>query len=249
MSETLFTGAPRNALAVASLALGITGLVLSPLIVGAIFGLAGVILGLVALARGPRKAMATGGIVTGALALPIALAVAVLLLFAGSLRQKRNETASLTNLKRLSIALAVYGAEWDGAAPGHLANLAPYVGDLNRLIHDPRLPRHRPAPLPRATNLPELEAALDRDCDYWYAGAGLILRDPRFITFYDRGASGGRRLVAFADGHVEAFNTGSHELRAAVARNNEARAALKLPPLPLDLEGPPPTSAPLAPER
>ena len=249
MSETTIPRAPRNALAVASLALGVTGLVLAPLIVGAFFGVLALIVGFVALSRGSRKGLAAGGVVTGLLSIPVALAVLGIFLIGGTMPQRAREAASLTNLRGLNTALTVYAADWNGAVPERLANLAPYIGDMTRVIRDPRLQRRRPGPLPPATNPAELQAILDRECDYWYAGAGLTVRHAAVITFYDRGVPGGRRLVAFADGHVASFQPDSPELQAAVERNNQARQTLHLPPLPLALDGPPPSVAGSGPEQ
>jgi hypothetical protein len=248
MTETTSSGAPRNALAVAALALGVTGLVLSPLMVGALLGLAAVVLGMVAWRRGSRRGMAAGGIVTGALAIPVALVVAAIFLIAGTMRQRTRETASLTNLNRLNAALLTYTTDWNSAGPDGLAKLAPYTGDMTRLIRDARTPRRRPGPLPATTNPAELQAVLDQECDFWYAGAGVTGRNGALITLYDRGVPGGRRLVAFGDGRAVIFQSGSPELRAAVVQNNQVRESLHLPPLPLDLDGPPPTGASAGPE-
>ena len=74
---------PSSALAIASLVLGIIGLLTGLMIFGAVLGLVGVILGIVALVKvkngtASGKGMAIGGIVTGALGMIAAVAMVVL---------------------------------------------------------------------------------------------------------------------------------------------------------------------------
>ena len=74
---------PSSALAIASLVLGIIGLLTGLMIFGAVLGLVGVILCIVALVKvkngtASGKGMAIGGIVTGALGMIAAVAMVVL---------------------------------------------------------------------------------------------------------------------------------------------------------------------------
>ena len=74
---------PELALAIASLILGIIGLLTGLMVFGAVLGLVGVILGIVALVKvkngtASGKGMAIGGIVTGALGMIAAAAMMVL---------------------------------------------------------------------------------------------------------------------------------------------------------------------------
>lgn len=74
---------PSSALAIASLILGVIGLLSGWLIFGGVLGLVGVILGIVALVKvkngtASGKGMAIGGIVTGALGMIAAAAMMVL---------------------------------------------------------------------------------------------------------------------------------------------------------------------------
>lgn len=74
---------PSSALAIASLILGIIGLLTGLMFFGAVLGLVGVILGIVALVKvkngtASGKGMAIGGIVTGALGMIAAAAMMVL---------------------------------------------------------------------------------------------------------------------------------------------------------------------------
>ena len=76
------SSAPRNGLGVAALVLGILGLVLSFVIVGGVLGLVAVVLGIVGLIRVRRGAannsgMAIAGIITGVLAILVAVVVGV----------------------------------------------------------------------------------------------------------------------------------------------------------------------------
>ena len=73
---------PSSALAIASLILGVIGLLSGWLIFGGVLGLVGVILGIVALVKvkngtASGKGMAIGGIVTGALGMIVAVVVGV----------------------------------------------------------------------------------------------------------------------------------------------------------------------------
>jgi type II secretion system protein G len=63
---------PRNGAAVASMVLGIIGVVLSVVIVGGVLGLVALILGIVGVNREEKKGMAVAGIVTGSCAMPLA---------------------------------------------------------------------------------------------------------------------------------------------------------------------------------
>ena len=74
---------PSSALAIASLILGVIGLLSGWLIFGGVLGLVGVILGIVALVKvkngtASGKGMAIGGIVTGALGMIVAVVVLIL---------------------------------------------------------------------------------------------------------------------------------------------------------------------------
>ena len=74
---------PSSALAIASLILGVIGLLSGWLIFGGVLGLVGVILGIVALVKvkngtASGKGMAIGGIVTGALGMIVAAVVMVI---------------------------------------------------------------------------------------------------------------------------------------------------------------------------
>jgi general secretion pathway protein G len=72
---------PRNTLAPWALVLGITGLVLSLVVVGGLFGLVAILLGGIATARPGRKGMATVGVITGGMSVPISLIAAFFWLF------------------------------------------------------------------------------------------------------------------------------------------------------------------------
>ena len=75
---------PRNGMGTAALVLGIVGLVLSFFLIGGLLGLVAVILGIVGLRRVRRgeannRGVAIAGIVTGALAILVAVVVGVFL--------------------------------------------------------------------------------------------------------------------------------------------------------------------------
>lgn len=238
---------PRNAPALAALALGVTGLILSPLQIGGLLGLTAVVVGVVALRGGARRGRAVAGIVTGVLAVVVAAGTLAAFIVVPRMIAGSRENAAAANLRRLGEAMATYGAEWGGAAPGQMGLLWPYMGDMSRVVRDPRVggPGMRGrgrGGLPPHADMAALEKALDDVSDFWYAAPGSV-RDGRLITFYDRWTGGSHRLVAFADGHVERFVPGSAELHAAVERNNRAREGLGLAGLAEDLDVPPPRGA------
>lgn len=239
---------PRNAAALAALAMGVTGLILAPLQIGGVLGLVAMVLGVVALRRGTRRGRAVGGIITGLLAVVVAVATLAIFILVPRMVARNRENTAAENLRRLARATTTYGADWNKAAPEHMALLWPYLGDMSRVVRDPRAGgagpgmRGRGRWLPPVGDLPAFERALDEVSDFWYAAPG-SLGDARLITFYDRWVGGVHRLVAFADGHVERLAPGSAELHRVVERNNEARVARHLAPLALDLDAPPPAPA------
>ena len=237
----------RNGLALAALIVGIAGVLLSPVVVGGVIGLVGLVLGVVALRNPGRRGLAIGGIVTGAIAVPVALValmmIAILVPALGRAREKAREVVVASDLHQIGFAVSMYCADWDGAMPQHLAYVTSNLRDVPRVLKDPRggTPPWTPTP---GADLATQMAEIDAHGDYIYAGAGLgrmqrIRNASQVIVLYDKGIFGKTRVIGFADGHVENFPSGSPQLQQAVERNNAAREAMGAPALPLDLMGPP----------
>ena len=159
------------------------------------------------------------------------------------------------SLRNIAMAVEMFRAEYV-TYPKHLAYVAPngsggasYLGttsDLSRVLKDPRLntPPYEYAP---GADIETRMAEIDAHCDFYYAGAGVEIRRVRnpssFILLYDHAGAGRKRIVVFADGHVESIPA-STPLDRIVDETNRDRAAQKLPPLPRDLSGPPATAGP-----
>jgi prepilin-type processing-associated H-X9-DG protein len=242
-------------MATAALILGITGLILSPFIIGMLIGIVGIILGVVALQRPIRRGFAVAGIITGVISLPVGVFAGLIVLLMPSLgaaRMAARETVTMTNMRGIVMAVQMYGVEYGNELPAHLAQLVPVgptthsshlgtYGDTAKWSRDARrnTPPYTPVP---GLNLKDRMAEMDAHCDFYYAGAGAIFnRIPHpssFILLYDHPGAGRRRVVVFADGHVEAIVPGAAVERIADQANRD-RAVLKLPPLPRDLSGPP----------
>ncbi|KKL27038.1 hypothetical protein LCGC14_2389170, partial [marine sediment metagenome] len=104
-------------LAIAALVLGLVGLI--PLI-GALPALAGVILGIVALARKtPGKGLAVAGIVTGAIGLMMipVLLVAILIPSIGRARELAQRSICAANLNTIGKGFHIYLAEYEFMPP------------------------------------------------------------------------------------------------------------------------------------
>jgi hypothetical protein len=143
------------------------------------------------------------------------------------------------NMRGLAMATFIYAAQWSDFLPPRLGDLIPERAKA-QILKDPRV---------AAVSITGPEATMpaagdDAHCDFYYAGAGVRLHDvPKpdaFILLYDHPDAGLNRIMALADGHIEMVRGGSAELARLVADSNKQRKALKLPPLPAGLAGPPP---------
>jgi hypothetical protein len=104
---------PRNAAALWALLLGIAALVLAPVVIGGLLGVAAAILAIVGLTRPQRKGLAIAGLVTGIVSLPIAfLAVfvwaALLIPMTTGRTERARQAQTEAELSNLKIALEIF---------------------------------------------------------------------------------------------------------------------------------------------
>jgi hypothetical protein len=232
----------NNGLAKTALGLGIAAIVTAVALIGGLIGVAAVVVGAVALRRPGERGKATAGIVTGAVAIGLAT-VAGLVIAVGIVSRVRahaTATLSMLHLRQLSQGLELYCVENRDHLPPTLDQIGALMqghGDalLDARLHGPSHPSTGSVPWPDQTPVP---------CDFYYAGAGLKMSMMRpasdHIVIYDKPQPGQPRLLAFADGHVGALRPSSPELGDVVRTTNADRQQANLPPLPLDLAGPPP---------
>jgi hypothetical protein len=177
--------------------------------------------------------------VTGALAMLIALIIGLVVLPARSAAADATATA---NLRQLGTALIMYGNDHGRYLPPSIAYVGPYIGSASTLLQDPRL-YAAPLALPPGTSWVSDSAEVKARFDFVYVGAGVRLaevrHDAKFITMYDKPLPGRPRLIAFLDSHVERVPPGSTHLAQLVQESNQARALLHVPPLPVDLSSSP----------
>jgi len=241
--------APKNTLALVALILGIIALLLGIFLIGILPGLAAVILGIVALKNRSRRGMAIGGIITGAISLPlfiVGLLLVILLPALTNARARATETRAASHLRSIDTSLMIYSTDWGDHLPKRLSQIQVYCHDPS-IFSDPRLTATPP------TVWPATPDQVDAMSDFYYAYAGdrmTRIRQPsQVILLYDHPGASHRRVIAFADGHVEMLPENSPELDAVVRATNDFRATLGLPPLPARLQGSPPPLTSASPER
>src|SRR4051794_25340644 len=110
MNQPAHLGLARNGKAVLSLALGVTALILSPLLVGGLLGLGAAASGMMALRQGGRRGMASWGIATGILAMGVAIAVSLAIWFLPQMVAQRREKGAQDNLRQLAAAGRTYAS-------------------------------------------------------------------------------------------------------------------------------------------
>lgn len=121
----------KTGLAIASMCLGIAGLVLSIILIGLVFAPIALILGIVALVKASRRpqeyggqGFAIAGVVLGAIAtlcLPVIAAIAIPNLLAA--RRAANEGAAISALRSINAAQAVYKVTAGASFCGEMAQL------------------------------------------------------------------------------------------------------------------------------
>jgi prepilin-type processing-associated H-X9-DG protein len=186
----------KSGMAIASLVLGLLGILLCPLL-GPIFGPIGLVLGIIALRRAHRdpqryagRGIAIGGICTSTLAsvalLAIPLTIAILLPSFTQARILAKRAVSAANLRGVGTALLVYSSN-HGQPPSTLSALvaeglvAP--AQLQNPLSDGR-----------------------RTCDYFYVRIDPeATPDPRWIAAYDDASdhNGEGANVLYFDGRVD----------------------------------------------
>jgi hypothetical protein len=243
MTET--SNEQRNVLAMVAMVLGIVAIVLSLVVVGGLLGIVALVLGIIAMNRPIRRGMAITGIVTGAVAMLMSVVVILFAVLLGPAlshaRAAASDVRTMANLRQLGLGLLMYSNENRGLLPPSIAYVGRYVGS-GAVLQDPRV-HTQPTLLPAGSSWLSDPAAVESSFDFVYVGRGLQINRLRnvasFILMYDKPVAGHQRLVAFGDGHVERFPQASAQLTRVVQATNQTRTSLNLPPLPLDLSGPP----------
>lgn len=208
--------AKPGGLAATALVLGIIGLIIWPLGVGAL------ICGAMALNRGGHRGMAMAGVALGVigtllcLALVFALPAAVLLPVFARAREKARMASCQSNLKQVALAAAMYATDYDGCLP--IINTAGSEGWPERLY--PYLKNTEIYLCPADGRAKKHLSASGWEMSYGFNpdAAGVdteTLRDPATLAiFYDATAlvappdeaeprhEGGAN-TAYADGHVK----------------------------------------------
>jgi hypothetical protein len=193
--------------------------------------------------KGLRKRPAVWLIIIGGLMLPVA-AVGVVVLARG-LAEGDREVVAMSHMRGIAQSMVVYAGENQGTVPDVAVLEEMWLsggakGD-SWMFHDPRLPKRDLPMLTPGMTAAEKKKVLEEDCDFWFCDPGTWRDSPdaSMILLYDKGKTGGRRLIAFGDGHAEGIAAGSAELREAVKNDNVVRRRLGVPLLPEDLMGPP----------
>ena len=129
-----------SGLAIASLVLGILGIVCILPILGAILA---IILGLLALTQIGKSSgtikgqgQAIAGIVLGGIGLVMipVMSLALLLPALNAAREKARVAVCMNNLKQIGMAISLYSAEHDSRIPKEFNDLRPYAANLDKLL-------------------------------------------------------------------------------------------------------------------
>jgi general secretion pathway protein G len=105
--------APRNAFAFWALILGISALVLSPIVLGGVFGIVAAVLGIVGLVKPGRKGLAISGLITGIVSMGIAFIavffwIGFFFAISGERLNHARTAAAQAQLSNLKTALGVF---------------------------------------------------------------------------------------------------------------------------------------------
>ena len=200
----------------AALILGICGIV--PFL-GMGLGLAGVVVGIIALTKGvERKGLAVGGIITG-LVLPsittVALLIAILIPSLSRARESARRTMCEANLHGIFLGLTMYQAE----------NMDVYPADLDVLVAQRLVPEE-------TLRCPSAEA--NRRCDYFFYLPPAKLLDEMadvsgVVIACDLAGNhrGDGRNVLYLYGNVEVMNEADFQAALADPVNAAFAAALR----------------------
>ncbi len=202
--------APKRAagLAITALVLGVCGII--PCL-GLPLGLAGLVLGIVALAKKTTSVgLAIGGIVAGAvtIVLGLALILAIMIPSFSQVQGSAKRAACTLNLHGLGIAIVEYSAATDGTYPPDLR----------------ALPAQE---LPEMLKLPTADSG--RQCDYFYLAPTVSEPDGDVIIvcdFRDNHRGKGRNVLQ-ADGRVTWMKKAKFQAELALPVNAEFAAALR----------------------
>jgi hypothetical protein len=183
-------------------------------------------------------------IIIGGLMLPVA--VVGLPMLAEAIADADREVVAMSHMRGIAQSMIVYAGENQGTVSDVAVLEEMWLSNGVKsgdawLFSDPRLPKRDLPVLTPGMTAAEKKKVLEEDCDFWLCDPGTWRDSPdaSMILLYDKGKSGGRRLIAFGDGHAEIFTGGPAELRNVVEQQNAERRRLGLPLLPADLMGPP----------
>ncbi|MBN2210314.1 MAG: DUF4190 domain-containing protein [Sedimentisphaerales bacterium] len=229
-----------SGLAVASLVLGIIGILLGPLaLIGLILGVAA----LIQIIRHPQRLQGQGLAIAG-----MCVSLAALVLFSlfisaitmfipamGRARELANQVKCATQLNGIGKAIALYQNDFGGACPPDLQTLMATEDLVPDMFICPSIEIAEPVTGAKE----ELEArgqvwSLDNQGVMWvyfpegisfaYRGADLTMNDPAdMIVAYDKAGNhpDGRRNVLFLDSHVKKME--EKELLELIDKDNEIR--------------------------
>ena len=112
------TPVPSTGLAIASLILGILATLSGIFFIGGLFGIAAIIIGVIALQKKVGKGMSIAGIITGALGILGTLgAIAVIMLAAGGIQSRSRDTQRKNDVTRISSIVVSEQVYTRGALP------------------------------------------------------------------------------------------------------------------------------------
>jgi len=198
-----------SALAVGALILGICGIV--PFL-GWVLGGAGIVLGIVALAKhAGGKGFAVGGIIAGIVGIVVGQVLAFALLLVPRVREGREGLQCGSNLHAIGEGMAMYWAENQNA----------YPPDLDVLVRQGKVQRE-------ALRCPSVEHG--RRCDYFYlapSGGAADVPDDLLVACDLRGNHGQRRNVMYAHASVGGRTEAEFQPELAKPINAAFAAALK----------------------
>jgi prepilin-type processing-associated H-X9-DG protein len=232
-----------------ALFVGVVALVASVAVVGGAIGIGAVLLGIKALRQIRQsqgqlrgKGMAIGGIVLGGIAVPASLlALGLYLVFPLLMRARRQEqvTGTEEHMRVVLMACEEYAADDNDFLPPSLAPVVTMYSLPTKALRDvrnPAPPMTQPAVDP---DYGKYEAEIVGHSDFVYVGDGLRLtmKGPaRVMVLFAKTLVDGRRLIGFADGHVE--QVPAEEWGSVLEATNEARVSRHRAPLPETLLNP-----------
>ena len=216
----------RSGMAIASLILGILGIVPCgiPSLVGLILGIISLLSIRKSMGRLTGQGLAISGIVVSSLTLilvpVISLLVAIMLPAVNAARDLARQTVALSNMRQLSMATHMYAAEHDDRLPdpdNWLQQIKPYAGsDIDNLIRMPSSPKSGRAFAMNGWLVDDSGAGIlqsslrypSQTVLFFEAEDGSPLSGgPELLPGTPRGPTG--YIIGFVDGHVEAVPAGN----------------------------------------